>query len=214
MNEIMAYLHTAEKGNTRKQLTVMSLILFWLFIVAVYNIIAFSAESDSIFLFVMLGLLVFSLVSCVFFAVSAAQRFMSAVDPKKSRAWKRLVESRYADTFMLNIDDELNDASTITYHDDSFRFLRFWLTPKWIILISSSGSIIHRRSELTRTQMAVARPSSSGMVSRTGGIYLRLFFSDGVKFDVGIGRDNYTKIMEILKQELPNVVDENTISKS
>jgi len=104
--------------------------------------------------------------------------------------------------FVSTVDRELADPATISHHYDP-NFFRFWLTPKWFILISSKKSVICDRSEVRRAAVYyVSGPNGASP-------FLYVFLNNGSKrgLKTAVKRDSIPQVMRILKQEMPHIVD-------
>jgi len=135
--------------------------------------------------------------------IMALGKVVRSSNPQRSRAWKRLVQANEVNEFVSSIDGELSDVTTLSHHDDVFRFLRFWLTPSWLILVSERATVIHRRARLVRVYLKIPPISTSSSRSRFAEhIYFQ--FDDGTSIDTRCGPDNHAKIMTIIKQAMPN----------
>ena len=140
--------------------------------------------------------------------MKATKRIRGTLDPLKSDVWWRFVKLGDSYEFLENIDYELRSASTASYMQNQPQLLGFWLTSKWIILISARGSVIRRRTDLS---LAYARTPLFSTGARYGGTeYIYLKFVDGLTMSTRCGIDGHSKILSIIKAEMPHVIKKET----
>ena len=155
INDVMISIVKAEKMGTMSFI-VFSLMFFVGFIGVLFGIVEQTRNTYQQLAYYTWSIQ-FVILSVLFLlavvpAITAAKKIIRSNNPTKSVVWRRLIASNHADAFAKTVDNEINDISTLIHHDDTFRFLRFWLTPNWIILVSARGSLIRRRCELTRVR--------------------------------------------------------------
>ena len=139
-----------------------------------------------VYLIVLMGL-VFVAVFAVFVGKQLWCNITSAKNPKQSQVWQQLVATGNEGLFVSTIDEEVNGVDAINHVASAPRFIRYWLTPGWIIIISAGGSVIHRREAL-KDVTARARDTHTGASNRTNYVfYLHLEFVDGTSARVSLG---------------------------
>jgi len=208
LRNIISAISKAEKIGISK-FVVFSAAFFIGFVGALVGVISQLGEypqPEPYIWIIQISILIVLFLGVIIPAGMALGKIIRSSNPKRSRAWKRLVDTNNEDKFVSSIDSELSDISTLSHHDDDFRFLRFWLTPNWLILISERGSVIHRRERLVRAYLEIPLISASNSRGvHAEHIYLQ--FDDGTRVDTRCGSDNHAKIMAILKQAVPNAVN-------
>ena len=88
------------------------------------------------------------LIPTIVFFLSVFPRARGFIDFTKSKVWRELEKRGYADEFISTIDSELRD-NCLLESEDGYD-LNFFITQKWIVLISRNGSTIGKTEEISR----------------------------------------------------------------